>query len=110
MARVRGLAENGRMIISTPNAMSKYGQWCRYADFTHQQIFDANSIRQCLIAAGFRHSKVLPFGPVVRGPASAARWLLWQVWEPLLKLSLAVESGWERGQVFTPNLIAIADK
>jgi len=106
----RALAGDGRMIICTPNAMSKYGRWCRYADFTHEQIFDANSIRQCLIATGFRQAKVLPLGPVVRGPASAARWLLWQVWQPWLKLSLAVESGWESGHVFTPNLIAIAHK
>lgn len=111
LGRVRSaLTEGGRMIISTPNAMSKYGRWCRYADFTHEHIFDANSIRQCLAAAGFRHTQVLPFGPVVRGPASATRWLLWQVWEPWLKFSLAVESGWEKGQVFTPNLVAIAQK
>jgi 2-polyprenyl-3-methyl-5-hydroxy-6-metoxy-1,4-benzoquinol methylase len=104
------LTAGGRMIICTPNAMSKYGRWCRYADFTHEHIFDANSIRQCLAATGFRNSKVLPLSPVIRGPASAARWLLWQVWEPMLKLSLAVESGWEKGQVFTPNLVAVAEK
>jgi SAM-dependent methyltransferase len=106
----RALSGEGRVIISTLNAMSKYGRWCRYADFTHEHIFDAWSIRQCLAATGFGQIKVMPLKPVVRGPASAARWLLWQVWEPWLKLSLAVESGWESGQVFTPNLVAVADK
>lgn len=104
------LAVDGRMIIWTPNAMSKYGRWCRYADFTHEHIFDANSIRQCLTATGFRHVQVLPLRPMVRGAASALRWSLWQIWEPLLKLSFAVESGWESGQVFTPNLVAVAQK
>jgi predicted TPR repeat methyltransferase len=104
------LADGGRMLICTPNAMSKYGRWCRYADFTHEHIFDANSIRQCLTAAGFRNVAVMPLGPVIRGPASALRWALWQLWEPFLKLSVAVESGWERGQVFTPNLVAVAQK
>jgi predicted TPR repeat methyltransferase len=106
----RALTDGGRLIICTPNAMSKYGRWCRYADFTHEHIFDANSIRQCLMATGFRHIRVLPLSPVVRGPASATRWLLWQIWKPLLMFSFAVESGWEKGQVFTPNLVAIADK
>jgi len=104
------LAADGRLMICTPNAMSKYGRWCRYADFTHEYIFDANSIRQCLIATGFRDVEVLPLRPVVRGTASALRWALWQIWEPLLKLSFAVESGWESGQVFTPNLVAVAHK
>jgi 2-polyprenyl-3-methyl-5-hydroxy-6-metoxy-1,4-benzoquinol methylase len=106
----KALARDGWMMIWTPNAMSKYGRWCRYADFTHEHIFDANSIRQCLVASGFRRVEVLPLRPMVRGPASALRWSLWQLWEPLLKLSFAVESGWESGQVFTPNLVAIAQK
>lgn len=104
------LAADGRMMIWTPNAMSKYGRRCRYADFTHEHIFDANSIRQVLTATGFRRMEVLPLSPVVRGAASAVRWALWQIWEPALKLSFAVESGWESGQVFTPNLVAVAYK
>ena len=102
------LAADGTMMILTPNAMSKYGRRCRYADFTHEHIFDANSIRQVLAATGFRQVEVMPVPPVVRGAASAMRWLLWQMWEPWLKLSFAVESGWESGQVFTPNLFAVA--
>ena len=106
----RALCADGLMILSTPNAMSKYGRWCRYADFTHEHIFDANSIRQCLIASGFRRVQVMPLPPVVRGFASGVRWALWQIWEPMLKLSFAVESGWDSGQVFTPNLVAVAHK
>ena len=104
------LIEGGRLIIWTPNAMSKYGRWCRYADFTHEYIFDSNSIRQCLTAVGFRRTRVFPLPPVVHGAPSAVRWALWQIWEPLLKVSFAVESGWEKEQVFTPNLVAVADK
>ena len=104
------LAADGKIIIWTPNAMSKYGRRCRYSDFTHEHIFDANSIRQVLTATGFRQVEVLPLPPVVRGAASALRWALWQIWEPALKLSFAVESGWEAGQVFTPNLVAVAHR
>jgi 2-polyprenyl-3-methyl-5-hydroxy-6-metoxy-1,4-benzoquinol methylase len=104
------LSADGTLMLWTPNAMSKYGRRCRSADFTHEHIFEANSIRQVLTATGFRRVEVLPLPPLVRGPASAVRWALWQIWEPLLKLSFAVESGWETGQVFTPNLIAVAQK
>jgi predicted TPR repeat methyltransferase len=104
------LRAGGTMMIWTPNAMSKYGQRCRWADFTHEYIFDATSIRQVLTASGFGRVEVLPLPPVVRGVASAMRAALWRVWEPLLKLSFAVESGWESGQVFTANLVAVAHK
>ena len=104
------LVPGGAFVVQTPNGMSKYGRWERYGDFTHEVCFDANSIRQCLVEAGFARVRVLPMGPVVHGVASAIRKVLWKVWEPWLKLSFAIEAGWESGQVFTPNLIAVGCK
>ncbi len=104
------LAPGGKFLMQVPNGMSKYGRWERYNDFTHEFGFDARSARQCLMAAGFSCVRVCPVGPVVHGAASALRWLAWKLWEPWLKLSLAVEAGWEGGHVFTPNLIAVGYK
>lgn len=104
------LAPGGAFLMQVPNGMSRYGVWERYCDFTHECCFDSGSARQCLMAAGFAQVQVLPVGPVVHGLASALRWVAWKVWEPWLKLSLAVEAGWEGGHVFTPNLIAVGYK
>jgi 2-polyprenyl-3-methyl-5-hydroxy-6-metoxy-1,4-benzoquinol methylase len=104
------LAPGGAFVMQTPNGMSKYGRWERYGDFTHEICFEAHSARQCLIAAGFHRVLVVPVGPVVHGIASAIRKALWKLWEPWLKLSFAVEAGWEGGQVFTPNLISVGYK
>jgi hypothetical protein len=103
----RALKPGGAFVMQTPNAMSYYGQWCRYGDFTHEVIFDAGSALQCLGAVGFTEIGVMPLPPIIHGAASAIRRLYWMIREPWLKLSFALECGWQPGQVFTPNLIAI---
>lgn len=104
------LKPGGAFVMQAPNAMSRYGQWYRYYDFTHEVAFDGQSIRQCLNAVGFEDIRVRPLPPVVHGLASAIRRVYWIVREPLLKVSFALECGWQGGQVFTANLIASARK
>ncbi len=106
----QALRAGGLFLMQTPNGMSKYGRWYRTYDFTHETIFDAESARQCLSAIGFRNVVIKPVPPVVHGMPSAVRAVLWRFWEPMLKLSFAVESGWQPEQVFTPNLLALAYK
>jgi len=104
------LRPGGTFLMQTNNGMSKYGRWYRSSDFTHEVMFDAGSVRQCLRAAGFSEIRVVAVPPVVHGIPSAIRAVFWRLWEPWLKLSFAVEAGWQNGQVFTPIMIAVARK
>jgi 2-polyprenyl-3-methyl-5-hydroxy-6-metoxy-1,4-benzoquinol methylase len=106
----QALRPGGALLIQTPNAMSHYGLCCRYGDFTHEIIFDGQSIRQVMSAAGFVNLNVTSVPPCVRGPLSAVRRLYWAFREPWLKLTFALEAGWLPGQVFTPNLLAVGYK
>lgn len=104
------LRPRGTFLLQTPNGLSHYGRWYGSFDFTHEIILDAESTQQCLNVAGFENVTVRPVPPVVHGIASAIRASFWYFWQPFLRLSLAVEAGWVPGQVFTPNLIAVATK
>ena len=104
------LQPGGVVLIQTPNALSHYGVWCRYGDFTHEIIFDGQSIRQVLGATGFVNLHVTSVPPCVRGPLSGIRRLYWALREPWLKITFALEAGWLPGQVFTPNLLAAGYK
>jgi 2-polyprenyl-3-methyl-5-hydroxy-6-metoxy-1,4-benzoquinol methylase len=106
----RALGPGGTILIQTPNAMSHYGLWCRYGDFTHEVIFDAFSVKQVLAVAGFSNLRVMAIPPCARGLLSTVRRILWAIREPWLKVSFALEAGWTRGQVFTPNLLAAGYK
>ncbi len=104
------LRPHGTFLLQTPNGLSHYGRWYGVLDFTHEIILDEESTQQCLNVAGFENVAVRPVPPVVHGIASAIRASFWFFWQAFLKLSLAVEAGWVPGQVFTPNLIAVATK
>lgn len=106
----QALRPNGAFLLQTPNGLSHYGRWYGVFDFTHETILDAESTRQCLNVAGFKKVIVRPVPPVVHGIPSAIRASVWCFWQAFLRLSLAVEAGWVPGQVFTPNLIAVAKK
>ena len=106
----QALRPNGTFLLQTPNGLSHYGRWYGVFDFTHEIILDAESTRQCLNVAGFEEVAVRPVPPIVHGVASAIRASFWFFWQAFLRLSLAVEAGWVPGQVFTPNLIAVATK
>lgn len=104
------LRPGGRLLLRTPNADSPYHSWIRYADFTHEVAFTPLSIRQVLRATGFTGIEVVPLEPYVHGPASAARWVLWQAFKQLIKLYLLVEQGVPGSGVFTANLCAVGCK
>jgi len=106
----RALAPGGAVLIQTPNAMSHYGLWSRYGDFTHEVIFDSFSVRQVLATARFSNVTVRAVPPCARSPLSTIRRLLWAIREPWLKFLFALEAGWTSGQVFTPNLLAAGYK
>ena len=103
------LAPGGKLIIQVPNAESPYFGRVRYGDFTHELAFTSSSISQLLAAVGFSEIEVHPWRPVVAGPKSAIRYLIWRLIELFLKLPIQIESGGSN-KIVTMNLISVARK
>lgn len=103
------LKPGGSFIAQTVNAENILWGRLRHGDFTHETVFTAASIRQVLLAAGFRDIEVLPQRPVVHGLFSALRRVIWWGIELQLRVYLLVETGSARG-IFTQNLLVRAKK
>jgi 2-polyprenyl-3-methyl-5-hydroxy-6-metoxy-1,4-benzoquinol methylase len=106
----QALRPGGRLILRVPNAEGPLGTRILYSDFTHTLAFTPSSLRQVLKEAGFTRIQLLPEGPRVHGPLSAARWLAWQAVRLLLEFYMAVETGQFGGHIWTQNLIVVAEK
>jgi SAM-dependent methyltransferase len=98
------LAPGGRFVARVPNAVSPFGGYTRYGDFTHETWYTAPSVRQLAAAAGFSAVEVIGCPPAAHGLISAARATLWKPVSGLFKLALAVETGTVRGHIVTQNL------
>ncbi len=103
------LNNNGVLVIQAPNAESSFSGKIRYGDFTHEISFTETSIRQILLATGFREITIYSQPPVIHGLKSLIRYLLWRLIELKLRFYLLVETGSSQG-IFTQNLIAVAKK
>ena len=104
------LRPGGTFVARVPNAVSPFGGYIRYGDFTHETWYTARSIRQLAAAAGFGPVTVTGCAPSAHGVASAVRATLWKPVSGLLKLALAVETGAVRGHIVTQNLTFAAVK
>ncbi len=107
----RVLRPGGRWIIHAPNAEGPFGSRIRYGDFTHELAFTRVSIGQVLKASGFASVRCYEDQPVPHGLKSAARLVLWKVIRAGLLFYTAVETGaFDRGAVFSQNLLAVVDR
>ena len=104
------LRPGGRFIARVPNAVSPFGGWYRYGDFTHETWFTAASVRQLAAAAGLGPVTVAACPPPAHGLVSAARVAVWRPVSGLFKLALAAETGALRGHIVTQNLMFAASK
>lgn len=104
------LVPGGVFVARVPNAVSPLGGHIMDDDFTHQTSFTARSIRQLAAAAGFESVLVRSSSPVVHGPTSAGRAMLWQVVSACYRIALATETGEPRGHIVTQNLMFAARK
>lgn len=98
------LRPGGRFIARVPNAVSPFGGYIRYGDFTHETWFTARSVRQLAAAAGLVPIEVTGCPPPMHGAASAVRVAIWKPVSALFKLALAAETGAVRGHIVTQNL------
>lgn len=104
------LVPGGRCIIQTVNAESPFSMGYRYGDISHETCFTRLSLESVLRMGGFSNLRFSSVRPVCRYSClSAARCILWQGTELLLRAYNLIETGSPAG-IFTRNLIAIAEK
>ena len=104
------LAVDGKLILQLPNALTPLDIH-RYWDFTHETAFTTASIRQLLALADFKHIRVFPIVPHIHGPRSFVFNIMWRVfWQNLIRLYMYTANGNLMGDIYTSNLIAIAEK
>lgn len=90
---VRVLRPGGRCLAHLPNAEGLFGMRIRYGDFTHELAFTARSATQVFRTVGFTRVECFEDRPVVHGPVSFARRVLWTVGTLPTRLLLAAETG-----------------
>lgn len=103
----RVLASEGRFIVHVPNALGPFGPGVRWSDLTHEIAFTPGSVHQLLKVAGFDRIEVHPDPPVVHGPASLLRRVLWTAGIWPVRLLHAAETGRLKA-ILTRNLLALA--
>lgn len=106
----QALRPGGVLILQTPNAESPWGLMHRYHDLTHELSFDPHSLAHVLALAGFSGFEARECGPVVRGPASLARGVLWKTFWVFLALWNLAETGSLGSGVYTRVFLAKAEK
>jgi len=104
----RVLVPGGSCIGHVPNAAGLFGMRIRYGDLTHEQAFTATSLRQAFRSLGFTRVDYLEDKPVVHGPTSLVRRVLWEAGSLPFRLLLAAESA-DRQALLSQNLLFRAD-
>lgn len=104
----RALKTGARLILHVPNSTGIFGNTIRYGDLTHELSFNASSMRQLLATTGFGAMACYEEKPVVHGPKSLARAILWEVGSFGHRLLNLAETGnWD--VVLTRNMLVVAD-
>jgi 2-polyprenyl-3-methyl-5-hydroxy-6-metoxy-1,4-benzoquinol methylase len=107
----RILRPGGKWIVRVPNADAPFAMRMRYGDFTHELIFNRDSLGQLLQAVGFKQVDSFEAGIIPNNLRTAVRWTVWQGVRLCLRLVLFAETGGiGRGLLFSQNFIAIAIK
>lgn len=89
----RILSPQGRIIIHVPNGEGLFGSRIRYSDFTHELAFTNHSLAQIARYAGFDLFRCYEDQPLVHGPVSFIRRVLWVIMTFPFRILFAVESG-----------------
>jgi cyclopropane fatty-acyl-phospholipid synthase-like methyltransferase len=104
------LRPGGRIIVQTTNGGSPFFGNYRYADFTHELAFTAQSINQVMMVTGYARTTVYPVRPGVHGIRSLVRRGLWGGVETVMVACLVIETGIRKGHVVSQNLIAVGER
>jgi len=105
----RSLTKNGMVVIHVPNAEGVFGMGIRYGDLTHENCFTPQSMRQVLSACGMHSIDCFEDKPVIHGPKSLIRYVLWALLTVPLRLLFAAETGITKA-VLSQNMLVVARK
>ncbi|OGS45232.1 MAG: hypothetical protein A2539_10400 [Elusimicrobia bacterium RIFOXYD2_FULL_34_15] len=101
---------NGRVILQLPNALSLFNEFL-YQDITHETAFTSGSARQILDIAGFKNINIYSVMPPSHGLKRLVASLMWWLfWQNLIRFYMLSVNGNLMGDVYTGNLMAIAEK
>lgn len=104
------LREGGRLILQMPNAESPFGHKIRYCDLTHENSFDPSNLNSILNIVGFKNFEIQECGPIIHGPISFFRWLIWRSISFNLKVWNLAETGNIGSGVYTRVFLSKVDK
>jgi 2-polyprenyl-3-methyl-5-hydroxy-6-metoxy-1,4-benzoquinol methylase len=107
LVRTKALRSGGRLVLQVPNMQSPFATLNLYHDVTHEWGYTEASIRQILVAAGFRDVRVRAAEYPWAG-MYAIRRLLRSVFYLAVRAILLVDQP-NRGSILTPSLIVVAD-
>jgi SAM-dependent methyltransferase len=101
------LKPGGVLLVVVPNARGVFGAKVRWADITHELSFTPEAIRQVFTVVGLEVIAIGEQGPIVHGPVSLLRWLIWQVVRAGALLAVMAETGnyWDR--CFTQDMLVV---
>ena len=103
----RVLRPGGKCIAHVPNAEGLYGMRIRYGDISHEQAFTAMSAQQVFLTSRFSNVACYEDKPVVHGPISLARRIIWECGVLPHRILLAAETG-AAGGILSQNLMIVA--
>ena len=107
----RVLTPGGLLILHLPNGAGFLAGSIAYGDFTHELIVTKHSLGQLLRCAGFSQVRAYEDAPLVHGPLSTVRLLVWKVARIVLRTIHAAQTGDNDPElILTQNFLTIARK
>jgi SAM-dependent methyltransferase len=107
----RVVRPGGRWIIHTVNGEGPFFGGIRYGDMTHEMAYTRRSLRQLMLASGFRDVQCFEDVPIIHSLKSALRHLLWRGIRFGWRMYLMAETGnTGSSAIFSQNLVAVVAK
>ncbi|MCD6317775.1 class I SAM-dependent methyltransferase [Candidatus Aerophobetes bacterium] len=111
----RALKPGGKVLVTTPNAVSLGGLWISFGDFTHELVFTPRSLSQLLRVCRFSNVEVYGQGPVTYDFRSGIRTILWKFLKTILRFCFMIERGtgrsiWEAKPIFEGSILGVGWK
>lgn len=105
----RVLSASGCCIGHVPNAQGLFAMGIRYGDLTHELAFTETSLQQIFRTLNFKDVRCFEDRPVVHGPLSLARRIVWEAGSLPFRILLLAETGRARA-ILSQNLAFVAKK
>lgn len=102
------LKPGGRLIAHVPNAEGLFGARIFFSDCSHLWSFTPQCLDGLLREAGFAKWRYLEDAPIVHGPISLIRRMLWAIIASVGRLIIGVETG-STVAIMSQNLTLIAE-